>query len=188
MNIQKTQQRILNGFYVFIGVVILVYLSGGMSYVPFESLEHTIFPVSTISLFILFTFFLAKYEGTKKEPAGFKKVALLIKERKIKEVLKLIFFLPIFCAIMGYFVYAVVATLPAFPTKILTVNTEIENAQCIKTGRDKVRGSWSQFKLANGEVWKVAGYGKVCPTSERSCTLKYSEGFLGYYIREVRCS
>jgi hypothetical protein len=188
MDIQKTQQKILNGFYVFIGIVVLVYLSGSMSYVPFESLEHTVFPVSSIVIFIIFTILLAKYEGTEQQPAGLKKASILIKDGKVKEVLMLIFFLPVFCAAIGYFLYIVIATIPAFPTKILTSETEIHNAQCIETGRDKIRGSWSKFELPNGEVWKVAGYGKICPSIELRCTLKYSEGFLGFYIREVKCS
>ncbi len=131
---------------------------------------------------------MALYDGTKSQPAGFKKVGILIKEKKIIDVLKLVVYLPIFSAIMGYFVYAVVATVPALPTKLLTYQTETKHAQCIKTGRDKVRGHWSIFKLSDGEEWKIAGYGKVCSSSERSCMLTYSEGVLGYYIRGVRCS
>ena len=170
------------------GLVVLIYLSGGMSYVPLERLEGALFPISSIIIFTLIIGLMASYDGTKSQPAGFKKVALLIKEKKIKDVLKLIVFLPIFSAIMGYFVYAVVATIPALPTKIFADKTETKYAQCIKTGRDKVRGHWSIFKFPDGEEWKVAGYGKICSSSEKSCTLTYSEGYLGYYIRGVRCS
>ncbi|ABE55493.1 hypothetical protein Sden_2213 [Shewanella denitrificans OS217] len=188
MDIRKSKKVIFNALYAFIGLFALAGLSGRIAYVPLENLELTLFLMSSIIIFTLLIWLMATYKGTKSQPTGFKQMALLIKERKVKEVLIVIVFLPLVCFLIGYCVSALVVTIPALPTKIFTHKTEIKQTQCIKTGSDKVRGDWSIFKLSNGEEWKVAGYGKICPSNERSCTLKYSEGYLGYYIRDVMCS
>ncbi|MDW6002843.1 hypothetical protein [Vibrio mangrovi] len=173
---------------IFALLVLGIVLGAGSSYVPLETLESTIFPYASISILVAIIIALSIYKGTKEKPAGFKYLVLHYKEGRYKEFFFVLMALPFFSFIMGYFVYMVFATLPAYPTKLLSENVYVKPSICIKTGRGKIRGSWSLFRLENGEEWKVSGFGQVCPNHRRSCNVTYKQGIMGYYVLHLECS
>jgi hypothetical protein len=169
---------------LFLGIV----LGARTPYVPFEELESGIFIYSSVVILFIFIVVFTLYKGTESKPAGFKYLANFYKQGNYKQFLFSLISIPAFSFLMGYFVYMLVATLPAYPTKVLVDTNEEIPATCIKTGRNKTRGAWSLFRLYNGEEWKVSSYGHVCPNTQKVCRLTVSTGTLGYYVRGVTCS
>ncbi|WP_162941085.1 hypothetical protein [Photobacterium salinisoli] len=169
-------------------LVLVIVLGASSSYVPLETLESTVFPYSSLAILAAIIFAFSFYKGTKAKPAGFTYLAHHYKVGKYKEFFFALVSIPLFSFLMGYFVYMVVATIPAYPTKWLGENIYVKSSTCIKTGRDKTRGSWSLFHLENGEEWKVVGFGQVCPSFKLSCDISYKKGIAGFYVHDIRCS
>ncbi|BDY05600.1 hypothetical protein [Ferrimonas sp. YFM] len=168
--------------------VLGIILGAKTPYVPFELLESIVIPYT--SIFILFTLIISfsVFRGTDKKPAGFRYLALSYKEGKYRQFILSLFALPLISLIAGFYVYMLIATLPAYPTKMLSGLYQVNNATCLRTGRDKTRGSWSLFHLNNGEEWKVAGFGHICPNEKKYCDIYYIEGIAGYYIHNIKCN
>ena len=184
ISMEKKATILLSIFGVlFLGII----LGARTSYVPLEGLESLVFPSS---LLILSAFILAfsYFRGTTEKPAGFKYLAVSYKDGKYKQFVLSLMAIPLFSFGMGYFIYMVAATLPAYPTKMITGLNQSTTATCLRTGRDKTRGSWSLFKLNNGEEWKVAGFGHVCPNSKKYCDIYFMKGAVGYYVHGIKCS
>ena len=173
---------------VFGLLVLGIVLGARTSYVPFEELESTVFPYSSLLFFAIFVLSFTFFHGTEKKPAGFKYLAGYYKRGEYKQFLLSLIAIPASSFLMGYFVYMVVATLPAYPTKMLNGLNEVSHATCLRTGRGKFTGSWSLFRLKNGEEWEVRGYGHVCPNEKKYCELYYMTGIAGYYVHAIKCS
>jgi hypothetical protein len=171
------------------GVIVLgIILGARTSYVPFEELESIVVPYSSILILFVFIVTFTFFRGTIDKPAGFKYLAVSYKKGNYKQFFLSLIAIPVLSFIMGYFLYMVVATLPAYPTKMLTGLNQVTTATCLRTGRDKTRGRWSLFRLRNGEEWKVAGFGHVCPNSKKYCDVYYMTGIAGYYVNGIKCS
>jgi len=182
---EKRSAYILGSFgFMCLGIL----LGAGTSYVPFEYLESKVFPYASLSIFFCMLVIFTIHKGTDTKPAGFRYLSTFYKQGNYKHFFLSILSFPVLSIILGYFVYMLVATLPAYPTKYLADTTEVIPATCIETGRNKTRGSWSLFKLYNGEKWKVSGYGHVCPNTYKVCRLEVATGTLGYYVHGVNCS
>ena len=190
INSTKKQLKIA-GFILsaFFAITVSGILSASTPYVPFEFLEKQVFIWASITIFFLFILAFSLYSGSESDPAGFKLLSTLWQSREYKKVVEFFFYLPLGSMLLGYFTYFLVATLPSYPTNLLTDNVTHTRAECVTNGRDKYRGVWSEFRTENGSTWKVAGYGKVCSVrTPKICNLAYSTGALGYYIRSIRCS
>ncbi len=168
---------------LFLGIT----LGARVPYVPLEELESIVFPCASLIILFSFIVIFTFYKGTEAKPAGFTYLVGFYKQGNYKQFFLSLLSIPLFSFLMGYFVYMLVATLPAYPTKYLVSSTQILPVTCIETGRSKIRGSWSLFKLHNGEEWKVSSYGRVCPSTYKICHLEVATGELGYYVHGVNC-
>ena len=184
----KVEKSVIIFMVVFLILVTLIVVFAHSPYIPIETIESTVFLYSSLAFFVLFLVLFITNKGTKNNPAGIRYFAQLWSEKQYSMLLKAQLLAPISCLVGGYFIYMLVATLPAYPTKLLVKENKTVFAKCIETGKGKSRGVWSKFKLENGEEWKLSGFGRMCPNSTKDCYLQYKEGYLGYYVESLYCS
>jgi hypothetical protein len=190
MNPNRKHLKIASYILTTFGVVTLAgIISAHTPYVPFNYLENLVFILASVAIFFVFILTFSFYSGSSSDPAGFRLLRLLWENNEYKKVAQFFLCLPLCSMMLGYFIYFLIATLPSYPTKLLTNNIQITNAICIRNGSDRYRGGWSEFKTTDGMNWKVAGYGKLCqPEAPKTCSVAFSEGALGYFIRSIQCS
>ncbi|MEP7730079.1 hypothetical protein [Marinomonas primoryensis] len=188
MNYKKQERYILLFLLsVFLFMLILIY-SEGLPYQNSEFIDEYVFPWTSLITFFLIIIASIFIKGTEDNPAGLRALAKLYKNGEYRTFLKALFALTLFSIMFGYFVFSIAAHIPAIPTRIIVNDTFESDATCITTGRTRIKGSWSLFRLNSGEEWKISGFGHICPKSEKQCRLTYSEGTLGYYVRNIVCS
>ncbi len=168
-------------------MLILIH-SEGLPYQHSEFIGEYLFPLASIITFFLIIVASIFIKGTEDNPAGLVALAKLYRNGEYRTFLKTLSALTLFSIMFGYFVFSIAAHIPAIPTRIIVHDTSESNAICITTGRTRIKGSWSLFRLNSGEEWKISGFGHICPKNEKQCRLTYSEGTLGYYVRNIVCS
>jgi hypothetical protein len=168
-------------------MVVGICIDASMPFVPAPGLVFSLFIGASAVVFGSFLALFALCKGTPAQPAGFKYFVKEWRAGNHARVVKVALALPCFSLLVGYTCAVFFATLPALTTRSQTMaNTEVV-VECVRSGRDKVRGEWSVFQLISGEQWKVAGYGRLCDHQRQICRLKYKQGQLGAYITGVSC-
>lgn len=175
------------GITVFLIIVLMIFVNAKAPYVSNTKVTPTLFTYSSAFVLIAFLSFFAAYKGTAAQPAGFHYFKKEWGNGNFLNFAKVSLSIPIFSALMGYFIAVFLATAPAYPTYLLSKQRAVANVECLSSGRDKVRGSWSVFRTESGEHWKVAGYPNLCGKNSESCKVEYIQGYFGSYITSVAC-
>lgn len=173
----------------FVTIIVVIAIGAHSPYVPNSDVLPLVFKLATLAFLVGC---LAVFVGAKN-PDGSSRGISVVKEwwaaGKRLKLIKILVSIPVFCALIGYVVAALAVTAPALPTKYLSHVSDSSHALCVRSGRDKVRGSWSLLKLESGELWKVAGVGRFCEAGvTRNCEVYYRRGEYGNYVDAIHCS
>lgn len=156
---------ILGTFGVMVSVLVV---SASTPYVPAPQTFFNLSIGCSALTFIGLLVASALWRGSDREPRGFRWIASVWSHGERGQVAKVILVFPAASALLGSFIAAVLVSAPSYPTALLSTDKSSTSATCMYSGRDKVRGAWSLFRLPSGEEWKVAGRGSLCPKVSRA--------------------
>lgn len=145
-----------------------------------------------ISLFILFVLgfiiLLKVFEGKSKEPSGFDRLKKLFFDGEFFELSKFIVGVIIFSALGAYFLFALIFSIPAIPTKFFSDSRDVLDVRCVDVGNSRSKGLYSVLQVPNEGEWSLYDYGHLCPKRNRSCKATVKVGVSGYYLESINCS